>query len=454
MNSTPREYSFSPFHSDGARDRLAQALADAEQAFSTHVGGQADAVIDRQGQVYLLFGAQHELRRNEAQLKEIFASLPDVLWVLDAQGEILSVSPSVGRILGYDESALAGRSFMAFCHPADREAVHHAFSDLANAAASHGIARFRYRAKNGTWIRLEATVGLLPSSQTGRFIVSGRPDAESGNAQLRYECGTWAGNPGCQVERSLAMIAHDLRTPLTPVLFALAELRMDESLGHLDSTFKMMEDNLRLQVRLIDEVRDLAQIGHRKLELLLTPLDAHAAIGAALEVCGKFIVERAIELHVDLGASEFTLLADSLKFQQIIWNVLRNAIKFSEYGGSVSVTSSNPAPGSFLLEISDCGTGIEPSFLPLVFEPFQQCSSSRRNAGGLGLGMYIARGFAEAHHGTLTATSEGLGCGSAFRLRLPTVRSDSHQSCPSEARETAISTGKCLNLLRAIRNAN
>ena len=454
MNFTPRDYSSSPFHSDGARDRLAQALADAEQAFSTHVGGQADAVIDARGQVYLLFGAQQQLRRNEAQLKGLFASLPDVLWVLDGQGEILSVSPSVARNLGYDESALVGRSFMAFCHPADRDAVHHAFFDLANAAASHGIARFRYRAKNGAWIPLQATVGLLPSSQAGRFIVSCRPDAEPGNAQSRYECGTWAGNPGCQVERSLAMIAHDLRTPLTPVLLALGELRADDSLGHLDSIFQMMEANLRLQVRLIDEVRDLAQIGHHKLKLLLTPLDAHAAIESAMETCAKFIVERAIEMHVDLGASEFTLLADSLKFQQIIWNVLRNAIKFSECGGSVSITSSNPAPGSFLLEISDCGKGIEPSFLPLVFEPFQQCSSGGHNAGGLGLGMYIARGFAEAHHGTLTATSEGLGRGAAFRLRLPTVRSDSHQSRPSETRETAISTGKCLNLLRAIRNAN
>ena len=424
MNFNARESSPSSLHANGPRGRLAQALADAEQALSTSVGGQADAVIDARGQVYLLCGAQQQLRRNEAQLKKLFASLPDVLWVLDGQGEILSASPSVARILGYDESALVGRSFMAFCHPADREAVHHAFFDLANAAASHGIARFRYRAKNGAWIALEATVGILPSSQTGRFIVSCRPEAEPCNARLRYECGTWAGNPGCQVERSLAMISHELRTPLTPVLLALEELRSDDSLSHLDSIFNMMEANLRLQVRLIDEVRDLAQIGHRKLELLLTPLDAHAAIESALEICGKFIVERAIEMHVDLGASEFTLLADSLKFQQIIWNVLRNAIKFSEWGGSVSITSSNPTPGSFLLEISDCGTGIEPSFLPLVFEPFQQCSSSRRKAGSLGLGMYIARGLAEAQRGTLTATSEGLGRGSAFRLCLP-VRSDS-----------------------------
>jgi len=117
---------------------------------------------------------------------------------------------------------------------------------------------------------------------------------------------------------------------------------------------------------------------------------------------------------------ENTVLADSLRLQQIMWNLVRNAIKFSPAGSTISISSANETPGTITLEFVDHGIGIEPEFLPLVFDPFQQSERvlNRKHYDGLGLGMFIAKGLAEAQDGTLVVSSEGLGLGATFCLIL------------------------------------
>jgi signal transduction histidine kinase len=227
-----------------------------------------------------------------------------------------------------------------------------------------------------------------------------------------------------RLETSLAMISHELRTPLTPVFLSLEMLRGDESLTQFAGTFELMERNLRMQLRLIDELKDLVQVSHHKLGLVLKPIDAHAAIGSAMGICAEKIAERQIVTRLDLGASNFTVLADALKLQQIVWNIIQNAIKFSKPGGIISLTSRSSASGAFVLEVTDEGAGIESAFLPHVFEAFKQSfASACRKSGSLGLGMYIAHGLAEAQNGTLSVTSDGLGYGCTFRLSLPCAQS-------------------------------
>ena len=421
MNPAPPLYTSSLLDLNGAAQRMGQALAEAEELVSKFTRGEADAIIDPTGQAYLLSGAQRQLRRSEAALKELFDNVPDVIWVLDGQGEILSVNATVTKLAGHDPQALIGRSFMAFCHPDDRGAIHQAFSEVAATGMSNGVAKFRHRAKAGTWLALEATVSGLPPTQDGRFVVSGRPSPIAKVGIVHAALGAGSSLLGPRIERTLAVISHELRTPLTPVLLTLHDLATDESLAHLRPAFNMMEGSLRQQVRLIEDLRGFAQVAHQKLGLSLEPLDAHTEIECAMDVCARALEERDLIVDLHLRAATSTVLADSLRFQQIIWNIVQNAIKFSSPGGSILVSSSNPRTDSFLLEISDQGKGIDAAFLPLVFEPFQQGSSNRCGGGSLGLGMYIARGLAEAQNGTLTAASEGLGRGSAFQLTLPTA---------------------------------
>jgi signal transduction histidine kinase len=167
---------------------------------------------------------------------------------------------------------------------------------------------------------------------------------------------------------------------------------------------------------------DYISIGQHKVRLDIEPIDAHETVGFVLEICRSEIEAAQIKVHTSLDAGEKLVMADSIKLQQVMWNLLRNAIKFSPQGGSIFISSTNEGTGSFALEIADEGIGIDAAFLPFVFEAYQQGEQSiKKHLGGLGLGLYIAKGLAQSQHGTLTAASAGPGLGATFRLCLDTA---------------------------------
>lgn len=148
-------------------------------------------------------------------------------------------------------------------------------------------------------------------------------------------------------------------------------------------------------------------------------IDAHELIHFVLDLCRSEITAAQIDVRLDLRATQVMVLADSVRLQQVMWNLVKNAVKFSTQGGSISITSSNDEQGRLALEVIDHGIGIEAELLPLVFDPFRQGDLSMQSRyGGLGLGMFIAKAMAEAQQGTLTVTSEGRGHGATFRLIL------------------------------------
>jgi signal transduction histidine kinase len=221
-------------------------------------------------------------------------------------------------------------------------------------------------------------------------------------------------------DRFLAMLAHELRTPLMPVLLGISEIQEDGRFAEAGPILAMMRRNIELQARLLEELMDFTTVGQHKVRLRPEPIDVHEAVRFVLEICQGEIAAARMEVSLDLRASENLVLADSLSLQQIMWNLVRNAIKFSPPGGTIFITSENETPGTVTLEFVDHGIGIDPRFLPLVFDPFQQGERlvNQKHCGGLGLGMFIAKGLAEAQDGTLVVSSEGLGLGSTFCLIL------------------------------------
>jgi signal transduction histidine kinase len=220
-------------------------------------------------------------------------------------------------------------------------------------------------------------------------------------------------------DRFLAMLSHELRTPLMPVLLGVDELGDDERFAAARPTLTMMRRNIEVQSRLLEELTDFTTVGQHKVRLRPEAIDAHEAVRYVLEICRGESGTALIEVRLDLRASESIVLADSVRLQQIMWNLLKNAIKFSPPGGDISITSANETPGNLTLEFTDHGIGIEPEFLPLLFEAFQQGANlPQHRHGGLGLGMFIAKELAEAQGGTLTVASEGRGKGATFRLTL------------------------------------
>jgi signal transduction histidine kinase len=215
------------------------------------------------------------------------------------------------------------------------------------------------------------------------------------------------------------MLSHELRTPLSPISLGVDDLREDERFVEARPTLAMIRRNIDLQARLLEELFDFTKIGQHKVRMRLGPVDAHEAVGFVLEICKAEVTAAKIEVILDLAAPEKIVLADTVRLQQVMWNLIKNAVKFSTPGGSISIISANDAAGGLTLQFVDHGVGIEPALLPLIFDPFRQGHHAKPHlSGGLGLGLFIAKGLVEAQGGTLTAFSEGHGKGSTFSLRL------------------------------------
>jgi len=221
----------------------------------------------------------------------------------------------------------------------------------------------------------------------------------------------------------LAMLSHELRTPLTPVIAALEALKMERlDPNESKAALAMIQRNIDLERQLIDDLLDLTRITADKLQLHLESLDAHRAISNVVEMCASEIDAKNLHFSLDLRAHDHYVAADAPKLQQIIWNLLKNAIKFTGENGKVTISSSNPTPQSLTIGVADTGIGIEPEIMERIFNRFEQGDLSfQRRFGGLGLGLTISKSLTEAHGGTLVVESEGRDRGARFFFTIKTI---------------------------------
>jgi signal transduction histidine kinase len=217
----------------------------------------------------------------------------------------------------------------------------------------------------------------------------------------------------------LATLSHELRTPLTPVVGWIKLLRsgaLDEK--SVSQALDAIERNAWLQSRLIDDLLDTSRIATGKLHFEPKPTDLNAVVKAAVDTVLATAAARNVELSMSLWPTSLVVMGEPVRLQQIAWNLVSNAIKFTDPGGKVRITTGLHTAHAHL-EVVDTGVGIEAEFLPHVFDRFRQAdgSTSRRH-GGLGLGLAIADALAKMHGGALEAQSEGAGKGSCFTFRM------------------------------------
>ena len=245
-------------------------------------------------------------------------------------------------------------------------------------------------------------------------------------------------------DRFFAVLSHELRTPLNPVLMTVSAMESDPTLPEpVRADIAMIRRNVELEARLIDDLLDLTRISNGKLTLNRQTVDTHELLDYAVHIVRSDASISQAPLSIDLQATEPHTDGDPARLQQIFWNLLKNAVKFTPPTGTVIVRSSNPEPGQLLIEVIDTGRGIEPSVLPQIFDAFQQEQlADRPPAGGLGLGLAISKALAELHSGSLTAFSEGRNTGATFSLALasrapapaaPTLRT-SPETVPAQLR--------------------
>jgi PAS domain S-box-containing protein len=253
--------------------------------------------------------------------------------------------------------------------------------------------------------------------------------------------------------RFLAVLSHELRTPLSPVLMAVSALLDGDETLDLRPTLEMIRRNVELEARLIDDLLDVTRIGRGTLHLDLRTVDAHDAVRHAVQICLGEIEQGGIALGSDLTAAEHHVEADPARLRQIIWNLIKNATKFTPPGGSIAVRSRNRPPQGpggrprLVIEVADDGGGIEAEALTRIFEPFEQGDVSPRHRSGLGLGLAIGRSLAEAHGGRLTAASPGPGRGSIFVLELPTTSRPAAVKPPSVSATPPLPRSRGLKVL-------
>lgn len=230
----------------------------------------------------------------------------------------------------------------------------------------------------------------------------------------------------------LAALSHELRTPLTPVLAILSSLRDEKAIPEaLAEDLETVRRNVELEARLIDDLLDLTRISSGKLELQCKKIPLGRVIDDAINTCLGDMKIRGIRLVRELRDTGHVVSVDPARATQILWNLLKNAVKFTPENGTITVRSSVTDAG-MVIDVQDTGRGIEPDRFERIFDAFEQGDRTiTRQFGGLGLGLAISKAIAEAHRGTLTATSEGVGHGATFSLSLPLA------GCQSGGDETA-----------------
>lgn len=372
--------------------------------------------------------AEDSLRASEERFRLLADSAPVLIWVSTAEG-LEFVNRAFREYVGADEAALRGMGWLGFVHDSDRERL--------TQVIRHGVARqagfttiFRMRRADGDyrWIKATAARRLEPDGtfvgHTGSLIdVTDLKDAEY---ELR--------EADRRKDRFLAMLSHELRAPLAPLRNAVQLLRehaVDPQ--QMEWTWGVMDRQVETITRMIDDLLDVSRVTQGKVQLRREVFDLRSAIGAAVEAVRPQFDERRQHLDVTLSPSPLIVDGDPVRLEQVFSNLLANASKFTHEGGHIRLTARMTPRAEhdarvIEVRVRDDGTGIAPSALPYIFEPFFQADQSLDRArGGLGIGLSLVRSLIEQHGGSVEAYSDGNERGTEFVVRLPGRADDTPQ---------------------------
>ena len=224
-------------------------------------------------------------------------------------------------------------------------------------------------------------------------------------------------------DQFLAVLSHELRNPLTPVIAMVGELEAAaDNSPSVRRALEVIRRNVELEARLIDDLLDVTRISNGKLRLSLETVSVHEILQRAGEICREDILAKNLGMEFRLRAESSFVEGDPARLQQIFWNLIKNSVKFTPAHGRIIIETCNPSPQKIEIKMIDTGIGIEPEKIDKIFNAFEQGQSSiTRRFGGLGLGLAISKAMVSAHDGTLAAESEGQDRGAIFTVTLGTV---------------------------------
>src|SRR5262245_61325638 len=348
------------------------------------------------------------------------------IYMLDPNGNIVTWNTGAQKIKGYSAKEIIGKNFASF-YTAEDVAAGKPQRNL-HEAVRRGYIRdqgLRVR-KDGSTFEAEVIITAL-RDDTGkvRGFSKVTRDITDQIRSREFEAEKIAAQKASKArDNFLAALSHELRTPLTPALAAATYLQ--DNAEKLPAEFaedvEIIKRNVQLQARLIDDLLDLTRITRGKLELHFERADAHALVHRAIEIVKADIIAKRLNLSTELSAHQHHVRADLVRLQQVFWNLINNAVKFTSPGGKIEIRMRNDSRGGFHFEITDNGIGIEPDRQALLFTPFEQGDPSvTREFGGLGLGLAISKYLVDLHHGSIEVHSRGRSFGATLTVKLDAV---------------------------------
>ena len=380
----------------------------------------------------LWWTSQDRLQRQARQLVEVVQLHTKVVEcaanafvMVDAGGRIMLVNARTEKLLGYRRDELIGQP-VEMLVPAEFRTGHR--EDRRRYTADPqtrpiGAGRDLWaRRKDGSEVPVEIGLSAIQNEAGPQVIASIVDISERKRAEKEVETARHAAEQANRTkDHFLAVLSHELRTPLTPVVMGVSMLQKRADLApEVRETLEMFRRNVEMEARLIDDLLDVTRIERGKVELHRSAVQLDKIIQRAVEVCKPDIDARGLHFGVDPGpAAPYWVEADVPRLQQVFWNLLKNAVKFTPHAGCVGIRCWS-GDQRVVVEVCDSGMGIESEALVRVFNAFEQAERSvTRQFGGLGLGLAISKALVEMHGGTISAASEGRGKGATFRVELP-----------------------------------
>jgi PAS domain S-box-containing protein len=380
---------------------------------------------------------EEELRQSEERFRLIVEGVLDyAIFMLDPQGRIASWNEGAHRIKGYSAEEIIGQHFSRF-YPADALAENMP-ERILEAARRDGRSEnegWRVRKDGSTfWANIVVTALYDEGGELRGFAKVTRDMSERKRVESLEEANK-------RMNDFLAMVSHELRTPLNAMLGWIRLLRgqrIDPST--VERGLATIERNTLAQVQLVEDLLDVSRIVSGKLRLTVSAVDLEPIIRVAVDSVRLAADSKGVRLQLVIDTTVGLVRGDRDRLQQVLWNLFSNAIKFTPKGGRARISLAR-ADSHAEITVSDTGQGIDPDFLPHVFEYFRQADASTvRKHGGLGLGLAIVKHLVEAHGGTVRAESEGLDKGATFVVRLPLMsvrREESDGPTDAATRQTA-----------------
>ncbi|HEV2329661.1 MAG TPA: chemotaxis protein CheB [Verrucomicrobiae bacterium] len=356
-----------------------------------------------------------------ARLAALVEFSEDAIISKDLNGVITSWNQGAERLFGYREKEAVGQP-VTLLNPLDRADEHSGILERicrGKAVQHHETVR---RRKDGSLLDISLTVSPIRNSQReiiGASIIARdvtqnkRAEKELAEILAREQAANRA------KDDFLAALSHELRTPLNPALLLASDSAADPDLPpQIRANFETIRKNIELEARLIDDLLDMTRITHDKLLLNQSELDVHEILKDAISNVFNEIEHKLIVLKLELRAESHAVFGDPVRLQQVFWNVLKNAVKFTPEGGRITIESQTLPGGKILIHIADTGLGMSPDEIERIFGAFSQGS---HRFGGLGLGLAISRALVELHSGSIRAASPGKGKGATFSIELPLI---------------------------------